>query len=107
MPMRDQQRAYYGGNVSMHSGGSNDAYSQYSAGGGNQAFAAPQMATAKLKDSNSVHGGLSDASSTRDMAGPADGRSLRSHNEVINTPSSMMGSQNNLNTSQYLLTSPA
>ncbi len=66
------------------------------------------MATAKLKDSNSAHGGgLSDASSARDMAGPADGRSMRSHNEVLNTPSSMMGSQNNLNTSQYLLTSPA
>ena len=91
MPMRNN-RAYYGGNVSMHSG-SNDGYSQYSGGGGaggHQVYAAPQVVTAKLKDNNSVHGGgLSDASSARDNV---DGRSLRSHNEVLNTPSSMMGS---------------
>ena len=42
MPMRNN-RAYYGGNVSMHSG-SNDGYSQYSGGGGaggHQVYAAP------------------------------------------------------------------
>ena len=31
---------------------------------------------------------------------------MRSRDDVLKTPSSMMGSQHNLNTSQYLLTSP-
>ena len=31
---------------------------------------------------------------------------MRSGGDVLKTPSSMMGSQHNLNTSQYLLTSP-
>ena len=62
-----------------------------------------QMPTNKFQDGKSIRGGLSDATSNNDMV--QDGQSLRS-NDVLKTPSSMMGSQHNLNTSQYLLTSP-
>ena len=48
-----------------------------------------------------MRGGLSDGTSNN-----GDGQSMRSQNEILKTPSSMMGSHGPLNTSQYLLTSP-
>lgn len=86
------KRIYFGGNVSMQS--SNDGMSCRSPG--EQPYA-NRMLTSKLRDGGSVHG-LSEQTSNNDMMNH-DGQSLRSGNDVLKTPSSMMGSQHNLNTS--------
>jgi hypothetical protein len=96
--MHGKQKIYWGGNVSMQS--SNDAISRISH---DQQQYGGHVATSKIKDGNSVRGGLSDATSNNDMMHERE--SLRSH-DALQTPSSMHGSQHNLNTSQYLLTSP-
>ena len=62
------------------------------------------MITSKFKDGNSMRGGLSE-SDNNDMN--QDGQSLRSRDDVLHTPSSMMGSQGaHMNMSQYLVMSP-
>ena len=55
------------------------------------------MITNKLKDGGISEQGLSDQTSNNDMN--QDGQSMRSRDDVLKTPSSMMGSQHNLNTS--------
>jgi len=57
----------------------------------------------RLKDENSLDGGRSDAASKN--YGMHDGQSLQPH-DVLQTPSSMMGSMHNLNTSHYSQASP-
>ena len=100
--MSVKQKIYFGGNVSMQS--SNGPMSRIS--DPQTPYDQQQVMTSKFKDGNSIRGGLSDMTSNNGM--DQDGQSMRSQNEMLKTPSSMMGSHNGgqMNTSQYLLTSP-
>lgn len=83
-----KSRINFGGNVSMQS--SNEGMSCLTL---DDQASGQHVITNKLKDNNSYRGGLSDATSMNEQ-------------EVLHTGSSMVDSVKNINTNQFLLTSP-